>query len=138
MRRFPQPGAKTPGTPNCARNPRSRLNPKPSSLKGKYVSRKSKSEFKPNPEADAALGRITDLIHQLAGELAGEPLTSDGTVKGYRSVPLALAMFYCLFLIPHRDLHALFFTEGSCKNFKCKPYEPGRFKDSQILSIFRT
>ncbi|OQM76910.1 hypothetical protein BFN67_12010 [Pseudaminobacter manganicus] len=102
------------------------------------MSRKSKSEFKPNPEADAALGRITDLIHQLAGELAGEPLTSDGTVKGYRSVPLALAMFYCLFLIPHRDLHALFFTEGSCKNFKCKPYEPGRFKDSQILSIFRT
>jgi hypothetical protein len=84
------------------------------------MARATKSGIEISPEAGEALQRVTGLAHRLAAGLSGDELASDGRVETPGAAALAMGMFLFLVSIEPDDLHALFFAEGSMKQFAFK------------------
>ena len=85
------------------------------------MARRDKPNVEMRIEADRALKRITTLAHRLAAGLAGEELPAKGEVETEGAAALAAAMFLFLLSISPDDLHALFFADGSMKQFAFRP-----------------
>lgn len=103
------------------------------------MSRKIKStDWSPNPDCEAAYGRILDTAHICAAALLGERLTQD---PARDASPMALmhamGMMYFLCRIDPKDLTAISTGPGSFADFAYKPF-PSNFRPRKpILDVLR-
>lgn len=90
--------------------------------------RKPKAKWTPNPECQAAYGRVIKTAHIAAATLFGEkPAENPEENASSRAFLMAAGMIYFLLRIDPKDARALFVGEGSFGSLNYKPYPPGHW-----------
>ena len=90
------------------------------------MTRKMKStDWSPNPDCEAAYGRILAIAHICAASLLGQKLTQDPARDASPMALLhAMGMMYFLCRIDPKDLAAISTGPGSFADFAYKPFPP--------------
>lgn len=88
------------------------------------MARKKRQDFTPDPECEAAFGRVVDTAHLCAATLFGEPRVDDPAKDAsLRALLMAMGMVYFLLRIAPDDLRALL-SQGGFGALDWKPFPP--------------